>query len=195
MVDFGKYSDEELMREIKVDNMLAFDVFYKRYIKRLYKFAFSILKTQEDAENIIQDVYLSFWINRQKVEKESSVRYYLFSLTYNATISLIRKRVKESQYIEHLKSLTILNQEPADLEIEYIEIKDKLNNIIDTLPERQKEVYLLHRVEGLKYTEISERLNISIKTVETHISRALGTIRQKLGNYSLLAILFWSLFA
>lgn len=194
MVDFNKYSDEELMKEIKVDNMLAFDVFYNRYIKRLYKFAFSILKTQEDTENIIQDVYMSLWINRKKVEKESSVKYYLFSIAYNSTITLIRKRVKEFQYIEYLKSLQTLNQEPVDLEIEYMEMTDKLNNIIDALPERQKEIYKLLRVEGLKYSEIAKRLNISIKTVETHVSRALRTVRQKMGNYALLSILFWYLF-
>jgi len=62
------------------------------------------------------------------------------------------------------------------------------------LPPRQKEVYMLHRVEGLKYNEIAERLNISVNTIENHMSRALKTIREKLGNYSLIAMLFWHLF-
>jgi hypothetical protein len=70
MKDIILYSDEELMQEIKADNMFAFDVLYKKYNKRLYKFGYSILKSQEDAENLIQDVYLNLWENRYKVEKD-----------------------------------------------------------------------------------------------------------------------------
>jgi RNA polymerase sigma-70 factor (ECF subfamily) len=80
------------------------------------------------------------------------------------------------------------------MELEYNELTNKLDEIIKGLPQRQKEVYLLHRVEGLKYNEIAERLHISVNTIENHMSRALKTIREKLGNYSLIAILFWYLF-
>ena len=68
------------------------------------------------------------------------------------------------------------------MELEYNELTNKLDEIINALPQRQKEVYLLHKVEGLKYSEIAERLNISVNTIENHMSRALKTIREKLGN-------------
>ena len=190
MVDYCKYSDEDLMREIKADNMFAFDTLYKRYFKRLYKFAYLILKTHEDTENIIQDVFLNLWLNRHKVEKGSSVKYYIFTIAYNSAVSLIRIRIKESQFVEYVKSLQFVNQEQTDKDMEYQERTERLYKIIDTLPERQKEIYLLHGVEGLKYTEISEQLNISIKTVENHISRAIKTIRKRLNNYSLITIFF-----
>jgi RNA polymerase sigma-70 factor (ECF subfamily) len=193
MKDYFLLCDEELMREIKADNMFAFDVLFKKYSKRLYKFGFSILKSKEEAENLVQDVYLNLWENRNNVEKNSSVKCYLFTIAYNSAISIIRKKVKESQYIEYLK--TIQNTEkPVNLEIEYNELTDNLNQIIKSLPPRQKEVYLLHRVEGLKYNEIAERLNISVNTIENHISRALKTIRKKLENYSLIMTLFVHLF-
>jgi RNA polymerase sigma-70 factor (ECF subfamily) len=80
------------------------------------------------------------------------------------------------------------------MELEYNELKNKLDEIIKALPQRQKEVYLLHKVEGLKYNEIAERLNISVNTIENHMSHALKTIRAKLGNYSLIAGLFWFFF-
>ena len=187
-------SDEKLMQEIKADNMFAFDMLYNKYSKRLYKFAYSILKSSEESENIVQDVFLSLWENRNKVEKDSSVKYYVFTIAYNSAISIIRKKARESQFIEYLKSLQDLNQEPINIELEYNELTDKLNDIINHLPDRQKAVYLLHKVEGLKYIEIAERLNISVNTIESHMSRALKTIRKKLGNYSLIAILFWYLF-
>ena len=194
MKDFTLYSDEELMREIKADNMFAFDVLYKKYSKKLYNFGYSILKSQEEAENLIQDVYLNLWENRYQVEKDSSIKYYLFTIAYNSAISIIRKKARESEFIEYLKYLQEINEEPVNMELEYNELTNKLDEIVQALPQRQKEVYLLHRVESLKYNEISERLHISVNTIENHMSRALKTIREKLGNYSLIAILFWHLF-
>ncbi len=195
MKDYSQYSDKELMNEIKAGNMLAFDELYRKYIKRLYRFSYSILKSTEEAENIVQDVFLTLWLNRGKVEKDSSIKYYIFTIAYNMAISIIRKKAKDAQFIEYVKTLQVFTQEPVDLQIEYNELDEKLNKIIKALPVRQKEVYQLHRIEGLKYAEISERLNISINTIENHMSRALKTIREKLGNYSLLVILFFYLFA
>ena len=194
MKDFILYRDEELMQEIKADNMIAFDILYKKYSKRLYKFGFSILKSQEEAENLIQDVFLNLWENRDKVVKDSSIKYYLFTIAYNSAISIIRKKVRETHFIEKLKLLQEIYEKPVNIEFEYNELTNKLDDIINKLPQRQKEVYLLHRVEGLKYFEIAERLHISVNTIENHMSRALKTIRKKLGNYSLIAILYWYLF-
>jgi len=194
MKDFILYSDEELMQEIKADNMFAFDVLYKKYCKRVYKFGYSILKSQEESENLMQDVFLSLWENRNKVEKDSSIKSYIFTIAYNSAVSFIRKKAKESQFVEYLKSLQEINIEPVNVELEFKELTNKLEEIVKSLPQRQKEVYLMHKVEGLKYSEIAERLNISVNTIENHMSGALKTIRKKLGNYSLIAILFSYLF-
>jgi RNA polymerase sigma-70 factor (family 1) len=194
MKEFFSYTDEELMLEIKADNMLAFDILYKKYSKRLYKFAFSILKSNEESENIIQDVFLNLWENRQKVDKDSSVKYYVFTIVHNSAISLIRKKARTTQFIEYLKLQQNLNQEPVNVEYEYNELKERLDLIVNHLPLRQKEVYILHNVEGLKYQEIAKRLNISENTIENHMSRALRTIREKLGNFSLVPLLFFFLF-
>lgn len=184
MKDFTSYSDEELMREIKAGNIMAFDTLYEKYSRRLYSFTFSILKSAHETENIIQDVFLSFWINRQNVERISSVRYYLFTIAYNSTISFIREKSRSTRYIEYLRLHQELTVDPVSTQVEYKELKDKLEDIISQLPDRQKEVYLLQKVEGLKYQEIAERLHISVNTIENHMSRALKTIRLKLGKYS-----------
>jgi RNA polymerase sigma-70 factor, ECF subfamily len=194
MKDFILYSDEELMQEIKADNMFAFDILYNKYSKRLYKFGNSIIKSQEETENLIQDVFLKLWENRNKVEIDSSIKSYLFTIAYNLSISIIRKKISESVFFEYLKSLPEINEEPINVEMEYNELKNKLDEILQELPQRQKDVYILHRSEGLKYSEIAERLNISVNTIENHMLRALKTIRKKLGNCSLMVILFWYLF-
>jgi len=151
------------MQEIKADNMFAFDILYKKYSKRLYLFGYSILKSQEETENLIQDVFLNLWEKRNDVERDASVKYYLFSIAYNSAITLIRKKTRESEFINYLKSLPEINEEPTNLKIEFNDLTNKLEEIIQELPQRQKQVYLLHRVKGLKYSEIGEQLKISTK--------------------------------
>lgn len=194
MQDFSQYCDEDLMQEIKADNMFAFDALYGKYCKRVYKFGYSIIKSREEAENLMQDVFLNLWETRSRVKKDSSVKSYIFTITYNSAISIIRKKARESEFIEYLKSVQTINEESVDVVFEYNELKSKLDEIVNTLPKRQKEVYLLHRDEAMKYNEIAERLHISVNTIENHMSRALKTVREKMGNYSLFAMLFMFLF-
>lgn len=188
-------SDEQLMQEIKAGNMLAFDELYRKYFDRIYRFAISLVKLPEEAENIVQDAFLKLWVNRDRVDKGSSVRYYVFTITYHAAISVIRKKLKESDYISELIRQPDTNPDDASVELEYNELELKLNTAIDKLPARQKEVYLLHRTEGLKYSEIADRLNLSVNTVENHMARAIRTIRKSMEGYSLIGALFLCLFA
>jgi RNA polymerase sigma-70 factor, ECF subfamily len=172
----GLISDEELVCRIKAGDMTAFDTLYRRYSSSLYRFAFSIIKSGEDSENVVQDAFLTFYENINKIEKTASVQYYIFSIAHNLTISLFRKKSRESEFVEYLRSIQLNESENLYSEDEYRELVIKANAIIDKLPDRQKEVYLLHKVEKLKYKEIAARLNISVNTVENHISRALKAI-------------------
>jgi RNA polymerase sigma-70 factor (ECF subfamily) len=82
----------------------------------------------------------------------------------------------------------------VDLEVEYNELSDKLEETIRKLPSRQRDVYELHKKKGLKYSEIAEKLEVSVNTVENHMSRALKALRKQLTDYTLLSLLFWQLF-
>ena len=194
MKDIISYGDVELMREIKAGNMFAFDVLYKKYSRKVYSFGYSILKSTEETENLIQDVFLNFWEERLNIEKDSSIKSYIFTLTYNSAVSVMRKKASESKYFEYLKTLQEAREEPVNLELEYNELSARLDMIIKALPQRQKEIYLMHKIEELTYNQIAQRLNISVNTIENHMSRALKTIRRKLESYSVVSILFWYLF-
>ncbi|NMB51384.1 MAG: RNA polymerase sigma-70 factor [Bacteroidales bacterium] len=194
MTDFSRYCDEDLMKEIKAGNLIAFDSLYRRYNKKIYNYILSLLKSSEDAENVLQDVFLNLWLNRGKLKKCSSVRLYIFKIAHNAAISVIRKKIKESQFIEELKSMQIYSENLTEIDAENNKLNYNLHKIINELPARQKEVYILHHIEGLKYSEISKRLNISTNTVENHMARALKTIRLKLTSYNLLILFIITLF-
>ncbi|NMB70702.1 MAG: RNA polymerase sigma-70 factor [Bacteroidales bacterium] len=194
MKGLSVHRDEDLMMEIKAGNMLAFDLLYRKYCSRIYKFSYSLLKSKEEAENLLQEVFLSLWECRFAIEKNASVKSYLFTVTYNTAISYLRKKAKECEFFQYLKSL----QEPVDVlvdsELHYRDLEARLEEIINNLPQRQKEIYLMHKVDGLKYSEIAERLHISVNTIENHMARALKTIREKLSSYSLMGLLFFFLF-
>lgn len=172
------YCDEKLISEIKAGNLFCFDLLYEKYSRKIYSFAFSILKSREEAENVTQDVFLVFWENRLKIEKCSSIKYYLFTIAYHSSISIIRRKTRESQFLDYL--LYVSESEQSANDIEYEDLAVKFEEILSTLPPRQKEIFCLHKREGLKYKEISEKLNLSVNTIENHMSAALKTIRTKL---------------
>jgi len=188
------FSDADLMSEIKAGSMRAFDQLYYRYCKRLLSFSISIVKSREEAENIVQEVFLALWVNRSQISNDASVKYYIFTIAYNTAISALRKKARDEKFLEQLKDLQELTSEPEDMQTEYTDLKGKLSEIINELPARQREIFILHKVDGLKYQEIASKLNISVNTIENHMSRALKTIRSKLGKNSLPATLFFYLF-
>jgi len=191
----GGKIDIETIRQFKADDKSAFNTIYQTYSKRILSFAYAYIKIQSDAEEIVQDVFLKVWENREKIDEYLSFESYLFTITYNTTISLLRKKVTEKQYIAYLKS--IQNTSPGNNtipEIEFTELKEKAHQIIEKLPPRQKQVFNLNREEGLTYTEIATLLNISPNTVESHMERALKTIRKKLGDISIALLIFYYLF-
>lgn len=194
VVDTDFVNDEELMLEIKSGSMKAFDILYHKYSKKLFGFTYSVIKSKEEAETIVQDVFLSVWLNREQIEKSASVKSYIFTIAYHSSISAIRKNIKDSRFLEQLTAMQDVPVEPSDMQVEYSELNEKLGKIIDGLPARQKEIFYLHKVEGLKYSEIAGKLHISANTIENHMSRALKTIREKFGECSLSSILFFYLF-
>jgi RNA polymerase sigma-70 factor (ECF subfamily) len=120
---------------------------------------------------------------------------YIFTIAYNSSIDLIRKRINNSKYLEYLKNSAVINVSPTIIsQIEFNELKTQAEKLIDNLPERQKQVYLLHREEGLTYIEIAEQMGISKNTVENHMVKALKYLRQNMDNSLLINILFVSLF-
>lgn len=183
MKDFTELSDRDLVNEIKADNILAFDILFKKYSRLLYKFGFSLLKSKEESENLIQDVFLVLWENRKKIEKDSSIRYYIYTVAHNSAISIIRKKIVESKYLAYNNISQNLIQDSVHSEFELTEMKSILDKIINDLPRRQKEVYLLHKEIGLTYNEISDRLRISVNTTENHMSRAIRKLRERFINY------------
>lgn len=187
--------NEATIEGVKNGDMAAFDLVYRAYSKRLYRFVYGIIKTEIDAEEIVQEVFVKIWESHEKIDNFALFDSYLFTIAYNSTISLIRKKLSEKKYIQYIKSLQIPpQQKSAEINSDFEILSEKVNELIGKLPPRQKEVFMLHRENELTYRQIAEKLNISINTVENHMSKALKFLRNNLNKESLAALLFFYLF-
>ena len=186
-------TERELVEEVKEGIASAFDKLYEAYYHKLYSFALSILKSKEDAEEVVQNTFFKIWEKRKNIESNHSFESFLFTVAYNATVDLLRERLRERKYRENIldKATSYYNLEEA---IEFSDLLVHVEKIVAELPPRKHEIYQLSRVNHLSYTEIAEKLNISIKTVENSINFSMNFIKKRLGKDSLIIFLYAALF-
>ena len=162
---------------------------FKSNFKDLCYVAVQYVKDSEIAKDIVQEVFFGLWQKKENIDLSKSVRSYLTSAVRNKCLNSIRDHKKfsdtifESEY-HYFKT----NYKPSDRLIEE-ELKKKITSSIDELPEKCREVFLLSRYENLKYLEIADRLHISVKTVETQMSKALQHLRIRLAEYIVIFLL------
>lgn len=158
----------------------AYDFLMEFYYQSLCAYAQSLCYDHALAEDIVQNVFVKMWDKRKKINPDLSIKSYLYKSVYNEFIDQYRKN-KPVIYLEkkYFEAIDLV----VDIEPEELEGLIKLMNIeIENLPSKCKEIFLMNKKEGLTHTEISEYLNISIKTVEGHITRAFKILTEKLGT-------------
>jgi RNA polymerase sigma-70 factor (ECF subfamily) len=160
-----------------------FDQVYVCYFTRLHRFAKEYVMSDEDAENIVQDVFMLLWEKRRVLDVQISLTAYLFSLVKNKCIDHLRRKVIAEEYKQELNaklsSLEEINRAFSSDE----DIERFINEAINKLPERCREIFIMSRVEGKKYQQIADELNISVNTVENQMSIALKKLRSELKEY------------
>ena len=172
----------ELISKLRNDDILAFDRLFHTYSKRLYRFAFSILKNNEDSEGIVQEAFLRIWYNRKNIDSSKSFKSYLFAITHNLIIDQLRNRLKEREFRSYLEKRFETGTLTVENEVDYNILKSEVDRAVEELPEKRKQIYKLSRKEGLSHKEISEQLNISVKTVENQITLALKYLKDQVGT-------------
>ena len=186
--------DIELVERLQKGDVEAFDLIYEKYSGKLYAFGLKYLKSTEEAEELVQSVFLKLWENYKILKKELSFKSYLFTIAYNDICKLFRKRNYRLKFIDD--TLYENSQFSSEIEegIDYHSVLEQVELIVNKLPEKQKTIFLKRRKEGKSTKEIAEEVGLSLGTVDNYISESLKFIRRRLGNENLPVLLFFSLF-
>jgi RNA polymerase sigma-70 factor (family 1) len=173
----------------------AFRQVFHYYTPRLLPFVFNIVKSDAIAEEIVQDVFLKLWTNRQDVAQKDSPSSWLFTVAAHSSLSFLRRVSIERHYIDRIKlqMQQTWEQNPTEDQLFLAEDEALLRKAIDTLPPQQQLVYTLSRQAGLSHKEIAEKLGISPNTVKNHLVAALKTLRESIRKANIIfLVLFFS---
>lgn len=187
MVSYSSLSDDELVVIVPKDAN-AFNEIYERYWSVLYRAAFNVLKDEEACLDVVQDVFIWFWENRSVLKINSVKAYLLVAVKYKVANYIRNGKVRASFY-ERIPKLA-LDEEFPDEVLEVKELKEMIARFVISLPERCREVFELSRNEHLSNKEIALRLNITEKTVENQINKALKQLRKQVGRLSAFIFLY-----
>jgi RNA polymerase sigma-70 factor (ECF subfamily) len=185
---------EEIIRRMKNDDKSAVDELFKHYYPRLYHFSRLILKIENQIDDVLQEVFVKIWINRYKINNAETFNSYIFTITKNEVINLIRSNIKDQKFKEELLLRSVSEEYQTQNQLEFDEIRSSIDKIIASLPEKRKQVFVLSRTEGLSNKEISIKLEISIKTVEDHISHSIKYIKKSMTDMGIASLLYFYLF-
>lgn len=184
MLLFDSLNDNELLDYLKNEDERAIVAIYKKYWEPIFSTAFNLFQDKEACEDIVQEIFINLWNKRQEIEIKVSLKAYLYaSMRYEIYRQIRLGSVRETIFEDINQRLSTPSPHHV---LEYKELLCQISSIVETLPERCKEVYKLSREEQLSHKEISKILNISTKTVENHLTKALRVLRMPLGQLVLL---------
>lgn len=181
-----------LIQSLKAGSYKAFDRIYQLYAKRLYAYSLQFTKSTKDSEEIIQDVFIKLWTNREKIRQEDTLRSLLFIMTKNYLINAFRSRVNQPIYEDFIKYGEKITVNDTSQHLEFEEFAQKFTKLIKTLPATQQRVITMSKIQELSNKQIAEKLSLSEQTVKNQISMALKTLKKHIVelNWFLYLLLF-----
>ncbi|MCE5346488.1 MAG: RNA polymerase sigma-70 factor [Bacteroidales bacterium] len=183
--------DGLIINKLREGDVLSFDYIFKKYNKKVFYFAISYLKSKEESEDVVQEVFMNLWKCREQINENYVFSRYLFKMTYNATCKKFRKQTSDKKQMEEVLKNVILEDNSTGQDIEYNNLLETTNLLIEKLPSRQKEILILNLNEQLTSEQIAQKLDISKKTVENYLTMAKTSIRKSLCEGHIMPILFF----
>ena len=170
-------NETELFAELAEGNERAFETIYHHYNKRLAPFVDKMVRSPELAEEIVQDIFVHLWLNRQLLANVSHPTSYLFNIATNKTLDYLKKIANNAKLMDRIASRSTEYGNETEERVIFRESAAIIQMAVSALPEQRRLIYHLSRVEGLTHEQIAERLNISKHTVKNQMVHALKSIR------------------
>lgn len=194
MTSTFKHIDSITVKNLKLGDVKAFDNLFNKYSPRLYNFSLKYLKSAEEAEEVVQEVFLYIWDKRDGLKPDSSFNAYVFTIAYNIIKKYFIKKSRENAFKDDLIYASLSEENNLDKVIDYKFLLEKVELIIDSLPDRRKDIFLKRKYDGLPVKQIADELGISPNTVENQLSTAQKQILKELQKEKLSGLLFFMLF-
>jgi RNA polymerase sigma-70 factor, ECF subfamily len=182
--------DREHILRIKQGDAKSFELLFNTYYAQLCAYANRFLNDSDEAEEIAQDVFVRLWNSRTNLDEDDSIKGYLFTAVKNKCLHCLEHKKVKDKYASILYHVyTTVHEQTVHDQFVASELQVEIDKALEDLPKQCRTVFQLNREKGLKYAEIATHLNISQKTVETQMSRALSKLKVQLRDYMLMLIL------
>ena len=181
---------DQLLVTLQAGDITAFEMIFKTYYQPLCNYAYSFVHDRDEAEEIVQATFLSVWEKRDNLTIHTGVKPYLYAMVRNAALNVLKHEKIKQQHATVELAVAERSVESVTRTVMASELEDRIYKALNKLPEQCRLVFKLSRFEELKYAEIAEQLNISIKTVENQMGKALKIMREQLKDYLPLLIVF-----
>ena len=174
-----------LLKKIKEGDIKAFEQLFRAYHSSLCLYALSITGRKEVAEEIVQELFYKLWKERQSLNILRSVKSYLYGAVRNQSLQYCEQHLVCERYRQTTLSApeAVPASTPHD-QLEYRELEELINRTLSQLPERRRRIFTMHRLEGLKYKEIADRLSLSVKTIEAEMTKTYQLLRKEVEKYT-----------
>lgn len=176
-------NEQQSWQLISQGDKKVFEQVFNTYYQLLCNYACSMLKDIDEAEEVVQNMFFNIWTKRESLQVNTSIKSYIYRATHNDCLNKIKHGKVRTVYAQDYKSSMNIQDHDSAQVLQAKELGNTINKAIDTLPEQCGLVFKLSRFENLKYQEIAERLDISVKTVENHMGKALKILRSELKDY------------
>ena len=183
-------NDQRLIVLLGKQDEKAFEEVFKTYYKPLHAYAFTLLKEEAAAEEMVQNVFYKLWERSESLHIAGSIAAYLYRAVHNASLNYVKHQKVRSEHQLYVSHRSGQNNDHAAKRVQLKELEDHLRHSLNDLPEQCRTIFQLSRFEELRYKEIADHLDISIKTVENQMGKALKILRSKLVDFLAFVILF-----
>jgi len=183
-----------LVERLHDGDVEAFDLLYEKYSGNLYAFSSKYLRSAVEAEELVQTVFLKIWESHKSLRKESSFKSYLFTIAYNDICKCFRKRHYQQKFIDSILQNSSQASSETEERIDFHSVLERVSQIINKLPEKQRIIFIKSREEGKATKVIAKEVGLSPGTVDNYISESLQFIRAQLAREGLSVLLLFSLY-
>jgi len=178
-----EFQDEQIALRLSKRDEAAFEQVFKTHYKNLHAYAFTMLKDRDEAEEMVQQVFFKLWERSEHLSFSGPIAAYLYRAVHNERLNFIKHQKVKAGHQLHVAYSMKNNSEQASPKMIRKELENKFREALNELPEQCRTVFQLSRFEDMKYKEIADKLDISVKTVENHMGKALKLLRTKLVDF------------